>query len=168
HCYGKFLVAYTQNFIGGPLQLACRRGFQAQLRREDYPILALLEDAFAIVKLALRLRESTHAAAVEKTDLADTLGNRMAVGAGITVNRSSHRPGNAGECLQPFQPPGHSKIHELLQDGACFSMNRAVVRAQAVRHKAQHESAETFVGNDEVRAAGNYNELEAARLGHVQ
>ena len=92
----------------------------------------------------------------------------MAVGAGIAVDGSAGPAGDAGQRLQAFQAAVDGEVHQVLQLGAGAGGDAIALGAQGVAAVAQHQAAIPAVGDDQVSAAADHDDRNAAGLGRVK
>ena len=115
------------------------------------------------MELAPGVVEHAHLFAIEKAHGENPLAERVPVGAGISVDRRPDPSGNPGQRLQPRQPAPIGEVHQVLQDRARFHRHQRAFRRDVLAVVAQHQAAETVVGNDQVGAAANYHHGHAGR-----
>ena len=84
----------------------------------------LFEDAFAIVKFALRVVEFADRRTIEKRYTRNPFRDGMPVRARVAVNRRADRSGNPRHRFQAFQSCIDGEIDERLQRGAALDMDR--------------------------------------------
>src|SRR5215831_10081952 len=114
HGGGKLFVAHLHDIGRDLLQSGCGVRRHVEIRREDDPLLVTLENAFPVGELALVVTENPDAVTVKEADALDTLVDRMAIRAGIAIDRRPDPPRNAGQRLQPFQTVFIREIHQIL------------------------------------------------------
>ena len=86
----------------GRMRAQVRRigAIETQRRRNHDPVLVTLEHALTIAEFTLRVADFADSGTVEKAHLFDALMDRMAVSAGIAVNRAANPTRNARHRFQ--------------------------------------------------------------------
>ena len=92
----------------------------------------------------------------------------MAVGARVSVDRRSHRSGNAGHGFQAAQPVIDRIIHQRLQLGPSLGANGIALTFDSLRGQAQHNPIEALIGDDQIGALADHAVRGSADLRHLQ
>ena len=149
-----------------PAEISCKFGrcrrVKHEFHPEDDPVFAALEDALAIAEIALRVVERAYAGAIEEADRRDAFRDGMPVRAGVAIDRGAHPAWDARERFQAPETSSVGEIHEVLKYGPRPGGDPRAIGLQRVLGIAQHQAAETLVGNDQVGAAAGDADLGAA------
>ncbi len=76
----------------------------------------------------------------------------MSVGSGVAENGRANRARNSGKRFQPLQSGIDGEFDQGLERRSGVGHDAVSVAAQALRHKAQDQSPETLIGNNDVAA----------------
>src|SRR5262249_8224360 len=104
HRSRELLIANLEDVVRYPPEALGIGRLQDQLGGKYDPLLVVFEDALAIAEIALFVVEHTNPAVIEEADIANALGEGVAISAGITVNGGADPSRDARERLQPLQP----------------------------------------------------------------
>ena len=88
----------------------------------------------------------------------------MSVSACVAVDRGADRSRYAGHGFETLQSRVNGEIDEGLQGSPALDMDRLPFGVDSTVRELEHDTPETRIGNDQIRATADYDGVEAARV----
>ncbi len=147
------MVTSFQNSIGDRAQFGRIGGVEAQRDRQHDPILAALENALAVVEFTRCTIDFARRDAIEIADANDALIERMAIGAGVAVDRAAQPAGDTGHGFEAAQAGRDRRVNQILEHGSRGDGHRPGANIERGIGVAQNDAGETAVGGHQIGAA---------------
>ncbi len=144
---------------------------EPHLAHDEPPGVFALEPAHAVTELTLGVgeRDERLRASIEGGDVVDGVAHLLPVGAHVLNRRAADAARNARQALDARQPAAHGSgdhtVPWLPRPGAHERVVAVAREIDAAHVDLRHQSVESAIGDDEIAAAAQHEQLDAPLAG---